>query len=257
MVRSVQSESGPGASHPPIIRKIRVLLVDGDRLARGHLASLLATHPQVEVVGEAADVETAVALCAGLLPDAVFLESQLPGGSGFELLPRLVSRPAVVFVTAFDQFAVRAFAVNAVDYLLKPIQPDRLALTLGRLALRAPAATQLPDEADLVVLREDRGLSRVPLQSITHILSERNRTQVYQADCAPVLVRRSLAEWAQQLPPETFLRVDRSLIVCLAAVKSLEILTREHSQLVMLGRDETIPIGRAALLRLQQAMADS
>jgi two-component system LytT family response regulator len=239
-----------------MIRKIRVFLVDDEPLARVHLASLLAAHPEVEVVGEAGDVETAAVLCARFLPDVVFLEVQLPGGDGFELLPQLVGRPAIVFVTGSGQFAVRAFAENASDYVLKPIHPDRLALTLDRLASRAPVPTGIPDEEELVVLREDHSLSRVPIVSITHIHSDGNYTSVYRSDSAPVLVRRSLAEWERQLPRQAFLRVDRSLIVCLAAVKSLEVLTRERSQLVMIGREEVISIGRAALLRLQHAMGN-
>ncbi len=237
--------------------KIRAVLVDDEPLARVRLASLLTAHPEVEVVGEAGDVEAAAVLCGSLLPDVVFLDIHLPGGSGFELLPRLAGKPAIVFVTAFDRFALRAFAVNALDYLLKPIHPGRLALSLARLASPAPEPTGMLDDEDLVSLRGDRGLSLVPLASITHIISEGNRTKVYQSNSAPALVRRSLTEWERLLPTQTFLRVDRSLIARLTAVKSLVTLTRERGQLVMVGSEEAIPLGRAALLRLRHAGKDS
>ena len=111
------------------MRRLRTLLVDDSRLARGELRTLLAAHAEVDVVGEADDVEAAVAAVAGLQPDLLLLDIQLPGGSGFDVLERLPRAPHVVFCTAYDQHAVRAFEANALDYLLKPVEPERLAQT--------------------------------------------------------------------------------------------------------------------------------
>ena len=112
---------------------IRVALVDDEPPARERLATLLADHPRVRIIGEAGDVPEAARLCAELRPDLIFLDIQMQRASGFELLPLLTTNPSIIFVTAFDRFAVRAFEVNALDYLLKPVHPDRLAMALERI----------------------------------------------------------------------------------------------------------------------------
>jgi two-component system LytT family response regulator len=237
-----------------MIRKIRVVLVDDERLARVRLAALLAIHPEVEVVGEAGDIETAAALCAGLLPDAVFLDIQLPGSSGFELLPLLVGKPAIIFVTAYDRFAMRAFEVNALDYLLKPIHPERLARSLMRLQTLHPETSIPLNEVDLVALKEDRLLRMVPVTSITHIKAEDNYSSVHLLDMAPAFVRRSLAEWEKLLPPEHFLRVERSLIIRLDAVHSMRAESRDSMELIISGQSQPILLGRRGALFLRRAL---
>jgi len=101
----------------------KAILVDDERLARSSLRALLEEHPQVQIVGEAANARQAKEAIEAQHPDVVFLDIQMPGGSGFDLLEQLDAPPAVIFVTAFDQYAIRAFEVNAVDYLLKPVDP--------------------------------------------------------------------------------------------------------------------------------------
>lgn len=234
--------------------RIRALLVDDEPPALERLTSLLAAHPEVEIVGEACDVETAASLAAILRPDVIFLDIQLPRASGFELLPRLEGRPAIVFVTAHDRFALRAFAVNALDYLLKPIHPDRLANCLERLFSPVPSPAERFQESDQVALREDSRLSLISLLSITHIIADGNYTQVHQLNSAVALVRRSLVEWGKLLPSQMFLRIDRSLIVRLSAVQSLSIVTRESGVLLISGHEKAILLGRRPSLRLRQAM---
>jgi len=109
---------------------MQALLVDDERLARSELRRLLAAHPDVVVAGEARNADEAEARLGELAIDLLFLDIQMPGGTGFDLLERLERVPLVVFTTAYDEFAVRAFEVNAFDYLLKPIRPERLARTL-------------------------------------------------------------------------------------------------------------------------------
>ncbi|HKE13761.1 MAG TPA: response regulator, partial [Kofleriaceae bacterium] len=121
------------------MKRRTAILVDDERLARRELAHLLAAHPAIEVVGQASSVDEAAALVGKLDPDVVFLDIQMPRRSGFELLDACDVRGQVVFVTAHDVHAIRAFEVNALDYLLKPVHPDRLALTVARLT-QAPGA---------------------------------------------------------------------------------------------------------------------
>ena len=111
---------------------MKALLVDDEALARRELRRLLAAHPWVEIIGEAANIDEAASKVEALSPELLFLDIQMPGGTGFDLLTRLDRVPHVIFTTAYDQHAVRAFEVNALDYLLKPIEPERLAGALGR-----------------------------------------------------------------------------------------------------------------------------
>src|SRR5207247_271722 len=117
---------------------VKALVADDERLARRELRRLLAAHPDVSIAGEARNVEEAVALLGEQHVELLFLDIQMPGGSGFDLLERLERVPLVIFTTAFDEYAIRAFEVNALDYLLKPIAPERLAVALDRVR-RAPA----------------------------------------------------------------------------------------------------------------------
>src|SRR5690606_18450790 len=125
--------NGPCHSHPGGRAMLRVILVDDERLARLGLRHLLAAHPEVEIVGEAARVSAAQELVREAKPDAVFLDIQMPGRNGFELLGGEAPAPKVIFFTAHAEHAVRAFDVHAVDYLLKPVSPARLADAVARL----------------------------------------------------------------------------------------------------------------------------
>jgi len=111
--------------------RLRTLIIDDERLARDNLRDLLAGHQEMVIVGEARHVREAEAIIENTRPDVIFLDIQMPGGSGFDLLERLVCAPPVIFVTAFDQYAIRAFEVNALDYLLKPVKKERLARVIA------------------------------------------------------------------------------------------------------------------------------
>src|SRR5690606_21321168 len=120
---------------------MRALIVDDERLARKELIKLLEDHPMIEVVGEAMNADEAIQLVNDLNPDLLFLDIQMPGKTGFQLLEELDAVPLVVFTTAYDEFALKAFEVNALDYLLKPIQPERLLETISKLAEKERAKT--------------------------------------------------------------------------------------------------------------------
>ena len=123
---------------------LRVLLVDDERLARAELRRLLKMHPEVDIVGEAASAAEAMAQIALLAPDLLLLDVQMPGGSGFDLLAALDAAPEVIFCTAYDQYALQAFEVSALDYLQKPVQAHRLATALRRAGARVQAAPTAP-----------------------------------------------------------------------------------------------------------------
>jgi two-component system LytT family response regulator len=162
---------------PAVDRAIRAVLVDDEQGARMHLTERLAAHPRIEIVGEADRAKAAIELIHRTKPDVVFLDVQMPGGTGFSLLPLLgdiTPTPEVVFLTAYDKYALKAFEANALDYLTKPVSPPRLAITIERLQSRLLATGVAPkDEAeastparalemrDLVLLREKASLRMV------------------------------------------------------------------------------------------------
>lgn len=234
--------------------KITAVIVDDEPPARKLLRSLLAAHPQVEIAGEAGDVTTASDLCRRIRPGLIFLDIQMPRMDGFALLPMLKEVPPIIFVTAFDRHAVRAFEVNALDYLLKPIAPARLAASISRLADIRPSGEETLLDTDIVALREDSQLRMVPVRQITHIEAEDNYTNVHVLDGPAAMIRRPLGEWEKLLPEESFLRVDRSMIVRLDKVRELRLESRDLSLLFLSGRDKPLELGRNATVRLRKSM---
>lgn len=240
-------------------RLLRALIVDDEAPARERMATLLAAHPEVTVVGEAADLELAAEQCGRLSPDIVFLDVQLRGATGFDLLPRLIGTPAVIFVTAHDQYAVRAFEVNALDYLLKPVHPDRLSAAIRRLGEPTTAATVTPTprplrDTDLVALHDARGLRLVLLRRITHIESDENYTRVHVAGEPPAFVRRSMIDWHRSLPSVEFLRVGRSLILRVASVREVQADSRDVARVHLAGQPEPLIVARRAAIRIRKAL---
>ncbi len=214
----------------------RVLLVDDERLARAQLRRMLAAHPELTVVGEAEDVDSAEKQVRDLSPDVLFLDVQMPRASGFDLLARLPSPPRVVFVTAHDVHAVRAFEVNALDYLCKPISPERLAAAVVRILASLPslagaaAPPSLPAADELRLLTYDDRLL-VPLDRRPQLLRVADIAAMTSADDyaelhtragKSALLGQSLSTWEQRLPPSHFFRIHRSALINLDALVSLE-----------------------------------
>lgn len=208
-------------------RPLRAVLVDDERLARVELRRLLAAHDGVEVVGEAASAAAARELLARLRDDdtpadLLFLDVQMPGESGFELLERLeVVPPSVVFVTAYDAHALRAFEVSAVDYLVKPVAPARLAAALAKLPPppTAPPAIRLgPD--DRVFVKDGERVHFVRLGDVRLFESEGNYVRLYVGPHRP-LVLRTLNGLEERLDPAVFFRANRTHLVNLVRVVQL------------------------------------
>lgn len=207
---------------------MKALLIDDERLARNELRRLLAAHHDIEIVGEAVDVEDALEKCAALKPDLLFLDVQMPGADGFALLERLEGPlPAIIFTTAYDEFAVKAFEFNALDYLLKPVDPNRLVAALEKLRLRGAgggegeaARTRLSLD-DKVFVREGDHCWFVPVKNIRLLESEGNYTRVHFDDNKPQLFR-SLTAMEERLDPKHFFRANRKQVINLAWVDGIE-----------------------------------
>jgi len=250
---------------------ITTLLVDDEPRATDRLATLLAAHPAVDVIGTARDVGDAERFLAGRTPDVVFLDIDMPGGSGFDLVGKVRPPSRVVFVTAHDDRAIDAFHRGAVDYVLKPVDPDRLAITVERLrewfdAIRPAAdaaasarpddaaAATLVDTADAFTLADAAGVERVPLADIAWIEACRNYTRLEIRGRGERLVRRTMGEWESLLPAHSFQRISRSLIVQVAAIELLRWQSRDQTLVFFRGFQASLPLGRAATLRLKELL---
>ena len=212
----------------------RAILVDDEPLARKRLRRLLEAHPEIEVVGEAGDGPSALSVIGTARPDIVFLDVQMPGMTGFDVLAQLRERPHVIFVTAYDEFAVRAFDEQALDYLLKPVEPARLARALSRLpADDAPKAetdgrldqllqamSRVTAAPTRLAARQGARVSLIEPASIIFCRAEDKYTVVYTAGGEHV-VDRTIEELARTLDPAVFLRIHRSTLVNLDFVKEL------------------------------------
>ena len=194
------------------------LLIDDEPPARAVMRALLASHPGVSIVGEAGTMRAARELLAKPGYSLVFLDIQLRGGSGFELVPLVRPGAAVVFVTAHDDHALRAFEVNALDYLLKPVKPERLAACLARVGMVRPVeAGALPSKRmladDTIYVRTDDGARFLPLATISALLSCENYCEVHLAGGEKLMVRQTLKAWEDALPAPPFARAHRQAIV--------------------------------------------
>ncbi len=190
-------------------------------------------------------------------PEVVFLDIHLSPGDGFDLLPALPAETAVVFVTAHAPYAVRAFETHALDYLLKPVHPDRLATTLQRLGspVRKPAAQDqrlAPDEA--IILKSGLGWRRFLPREITAISADGSYSRTGLCSGEHILLLRSLEEWDRLLPTTGFARVDRSLIVNLGAVQRFDVKNRDEALLHLQGTKTPVTLGRVAIRELRRAL---
>jgi two-component system LytT family response regulator len=227
---------------------LRVLVVDDEPLARRRIRRMLAAEPAVEVVGECGSATSAIAAVAEHAPDLVLLDIEMPGGDGFDVVgapsPSLSSSPLVVFVTAHDEHAMRAFDAAAVDYLLKPVRRPRLRLALERARARIAERRPPPDESPEVALDDDAPIStRLLVERANHMEVVRlEEVDWIEAANNHVIVhlrgerhryRRTLEQIFERLPPEQFARAHRSAIVNLDRVKQVHPWFHGSSLLVM------------------------
>jgi len=202
---------------------MKTLLVDDEALARREMRRLLAEFAWIEVVGEAGNIEAAAAQIEQLTPELLFLDIQMPGGSGFDLLARLEKLPHVIFTTAYDQHAVRAFEVNALDYLLKPIEPERLAASLSRVKVAQVRAAAQPEAAlEQLFVRDGPRCWFVPLREVRLFTAEGNYVRLSWGKIHPLL-GRPLSMLEQRLDPKKFFRANRRQVINLEFIEAVEL----------------------------------
>jgi len=196
---------------------MKAVIIDDERLARAELRRLLAAHPEIEIAGEACNGDEALVLIAQTSPDILLLDVQMPGLSGFDVLERLDDVPQVIFTTAYDAYAIRAFEVNALDYLMKPIAPARLATALSKVRPRSG-----PTRLERVFVRDGDRCWIVAPPDIFLLESEGNYTRVHFNGQRP-LIRRSLNTLEAQLEPAVFFRANRKEILNLKWIDKVDL----------------------------------
>jgi two-component system, LytTR family, response regulator len=263
---------------PPDSTMITALLVDDEPRANERMQKLLAAYPEIVVSGIAGNVAEARAFLETHSPDIVFLDVEMPGGSGFDLLKNVPDATQVVFVTAREKYAVQAFAAAALDYLVKPVDPERLADTVARLQKQAvstrdrPTEDREPDSEDLdadeaaaaalglgdvvsVPLAGKTASNVVTVSDICWIESLRNYTRVaLKPPVGVMLFRRRLSYWDKVLPMSAFARVGRSYIVQLAAVDQIEWSSRTETVATFGEGVEPLAFGRLPGTRLREIL---
>src|SRR5437764_4278339 len=246
---------------------MRVIIVDDEHLARGLLREHLAAHPDIEIAGECANGFEAVKAITELQPDLVFLDIQMPKLDGFEVAELAGTRTRYLFVTAYDQFALRAFEVHAIDYLLKPFTPARLAQALAHARERVAPAPGAPESTSAVeavvaeasrrhqpleriLIRDGARVQVVPVTTIDYIEAQDDYVAVI-AGGKQWLKSQRLAELETQLDPQAFLRVHRSCIVNVAAIARIEPAGRD-GHCAVLHSGAKVPISRSGYTKVRE-----
>ena len=208
---------------------MKALIIDDERLARKELNNLLKDHHEIEIIGEAVNVDDAFEKVQNLNPDLLFLDIQMPGKTGFDLLEMLEKVPKVIFTTAYDEYALKAFEVNALDYLLKPIQPERLAESLTKLYQEKgddkiseyTEPSRKLGANDQVFVKDGDRCWFVKLANVRMFESDGNYIKVYFEDFKP-MIHKSLNALDERLDERTFFRASRKHIINLHWVEKIE-----------------------------------
>ena len=242
---------------------MKAIIIDDERLARAELKKLLQEFPEIEVIDEAANAEEGITKIESLHPDLIFLDIQMPGKTGFEMLSDLEKTPQVIFTTAYDEFALKAFEVNALDYLLKPIEPKRLADAIQKLHLPEGKEsrsetdefvnTSLLTELDQVFVKDGEKCWFVKLGEIRLFESVGNYAKVFFGTNKP-LILKSLNALEERLDEKSFFRANRKHIVNLRMIDKIEPYFNGGLLLELKG-GEKIEVSRRQAVKFKEMMS--
>lgn len=241
---------------------MRAIIIDDERLARAELRKLLLEFPEVEVIDEAANAEEGISKIEAQNPDLIFLDIQMPGKTGFDMLSSLERSPNVIFTTAYDEYALRAFEVNALDYLLKPVEPKRLADAIQKLHFVEAKETigtgeninrSLLSENDQVFVKDGERCWFVKLNEIRLFESVGNYAKVFFGNNKP-LILKSLNALEERLDEKMFFRANRKHIVNLRLIEKIEPYFNGGLLLELKG-GEKIEVSRRQTVKFKEMMS--
>ncbi|MCG3118013.1 MAG: Transcriptional regulatory protein BtsR [bacterium] len=236
---------------------LKTLIVDDEWLVRSELKMMLADYPEITVVGEAANVAQAIPLIQQTRPAVIFLDIQMPGATGFDLLEQADIAAKIIFITAYDKYAIRAFEVNALDYLLKPISKERLAKAIQRLGTNEPAHPAEKKKAgydDAIYVIINGALKFIKLSLLKCISAEGNYSYIYYAGKPRVLVSKTLQEWEELLPEKYFVRIHRSTIVNFTYVEKVKKLKSYSQEVFVQGVEKPFIMSRRYAFKLKHLL---
>lgn len=249
------------------MKKIRALIIEDESPARDLLRYMLKDHPEIEVIGECGDGFCGAKEIKEKRPDLIFLDIQMPKLTGFELLEVLDEKPQVIFTTAFDQYAIRAFELNAVDYLLKPFSRERfddaLAKAVSRIGKESDEPVKIENlittvtEAEgyltRIVFRKGAGIKIIPLNNISYLAAEDDYVMIYYNE-GKALKPKTMKYYEEHLPPSLFLRIHRSFMVNVEHITRLEPYSKDN-YVAILKTGEKIPVSRAGYKLLREKLS--
>ncbi len=223
----------------------KALIIDDEPLARQELQRMLLDHSQVHVIGEADSVPSAVEAIESLSPDVLFLDIDLGSHTGFDLLEKVARNFRIIFVTAFDEYAIRAFKVNALDYLLKPIHPERLQQSLERLGNPYNYQSDFLLKPFDKVLLSNQGYSRlVSVSSISYIEAYGDYTRIHTRDGFTGTLHHTIKRWVERLPHKMFFQCHRSYIVNTDHIARLNKKNKDSFEVILKYPEVFIPVSR-------------
>jgi two-component system LytT family response regulator len=236
----------------------KTIIVDDEWLVRSELKIMLAAHPEITVIGEAANVAQAIPLIRETQPEVIFLDIQMPGASGFDLLDQVDVAAKIIFITAYDKYALRAFEVNALDYLLKPISKDRLAKAVKKLGTNEPAPLVASKKAgydDVLYVIVNGALKFIKLSLLKCITAEGNYSYIFYVNKPRALVSKTLQEWEELLPEKYFVRIHRSTIVNFAYVEKVRKRRNYTEEVFVHGLEKPFTMSRRYAAKLKHLLA--
>ncbi len=245
----------------PEVQKIRAVLVDDEELARRILREYLASNPDVEIAGECSNGFDAVKVISDLHPDLVFLDVQMPKLNGFEVLELIGREVAVIFATAYDSYAMKAFDAHAIDYLLKPFSKERFDVALERARGRIrpgalvtdpaalSAAARAPDQfVERVVVKDGAKVTIIPVEKLDYVEAQDDYVALHSQKRS-YLKQQTISSLEVMLDPKQFVRIHRSCIVNLERIAKIEPYTKD-SRLAILNDGTQLPVSRSGYARL-------
>ena len=246
------------------MKTLRTLIIDDERLAREELKSLLKQYDEIDIIGEAKNGEEAILMIKDLKPELIFLDISMPGMTGFEMLKQLEEIPKVIFVTAYDEFALKAFEINALDYILKPVDPNRLQESVKKInqkeedfISKLEGQTSRKDRqltlSDSVFIKDGEKTWFIELNRIRMLESDGNYVKVYFDGYRPLLLR-SLNSFEERLDPEYFFRANRKFIINLKWISTIENWFN-GGLMVELKEGEKVEISRRQAIRFKELMS--
>ena len=248
------------------MKKIKSVIIDDEKLAREIIKNYLKDNDKIELTGECSNGFDGIKIINEVKPDLIFLDIQMPKINGFEMLELLDDPPVIIFTTAFDQYALKAFEVNAIDYLLKPFSHERFDEALDKAYLKISDKTKISSEIkklvqqnesrseflDRIVIKDGPQISVVPAVSVKYLEAQDDYVMIY-SDEGKFLKQKTMKYFEEHLNPKDFIRVHRSYIASVKRIKKIELLEKETYQIILEDKS-SLPVSKSGYDKLKEIL---